>query len=157
FLQIVAFAGDIAHDFMTVGQSHLGHLTQRRVRLLGRGGVNARAHAALLRTALQRRNLVPGLLRLPPLGDQLIDGRHLALVTLTSASLARPAPCFGYPRRSFGFRPKPQRSRRSTRDDPSGWYYPPHGSNETCGLGLPIKGSGTACIRCLRTTTAQRR
>src|SRR5690242_12520289 len=35
FLQVVAFAADVRNDFVTVGQAHLGDLTQSGVRLLG--------------------------------------------------------------------------------------------------------------------------
>ena len=55
-LQVVAFAADVAGDLKAVGETYPGHLAHRRVRFLGRGGVDARAHAALLRTVLQRRN-----------------------------------------------------------------------------------------------------
>src|SRR6476646_7504813 len=34
-LEVVALAGDIADHFALVGKAHLGHLAQRRVRLLG--------------------------------------------------------------------------------------------------------------------------
>jgi hypothetical protein len=53
-LQVVAFAADVRDDFVTVGQAHLGHLAQRRVRLLRGGGVHARANAATLRAVRQR-------------------------------------------------------------------------------------------------------
>src|SRR5690348_3609348 len=52
-LQVVAFARDVAHHLVAVRQAHLGDLTQSRVRLLRRGGVDARANAALLGAALQ--------------------------------------------------------------------------------------------------------
>src|SRR6202000_769927 len=41
FLQVVTFARDVAHGFDLRGQTDLGHLTQSRVRLLRRGGVDA--------------------------------------------------------------------------------------------------------------------
>src|SRR5277367_5182629 len=41
FLQIVAFARDVSQRLKTVGQTHLGDLTQRRVRLLRRRGIDA--------------------------------------------------------------------------------------------------------------------
>src|SRR5258708_17091931 len=41
-LQIVADAGDVAGHFHPVGQANAGDLAQRRVRLLGSGGVDAR-------------------------------------------------------------------------------------------------------------------
>src|ERR1700760_778235 len=60
FLQIVAFAADVADDFEAVGQAHLGDLAKRRVRLLRGGRVDARADAAALRAVFQcgRRALV---------------------------------------------------------------------------------------------------
>src|SRR4029450_5578808 len=58
FLQVVAFARDVAHHLVAVGEGHLCGLAQRRVRLLGRGRIDTRAHAALLRAGLQRRHLV---------------------------------------------------------------------------------------------------
>ena len=75
-LQVVPLAGDVAHDLEAIGQAHLRHLAQRRVRLLRRGGVDARADAALLRAALQRRHRVPAFPGLAPLRDELVDGRH---------------------------------------------------------------------------------
>src|SRR5215217_6729091 len=54
-LQVVAFTADVRNDFETVGQTHLGDLTQRRVRLLRGRGVDAGADAALLRAVFQRR------------------------------------------------------------------------------------------------------
>src|SRR5690606_7765559 len=54
-LEVVSFTTDVADDLETVGQAYLGDLAQRRVRLLRRGRVNARAHAAPLRTVFQRR------------------------------------------------------------------------------------------------------
>src|SRR5678815_2856162 len=38
-LQVMALAADVADHFEAVGEAHLGHLAQRRVRLLGRGGI----------------------------------------------------------------------------------------------------------------------
>src|SRR6185437_15360932 len=49
FLKVVPLAGDVADHLETVGQAHLGDLAQRRVRLLGRRRVDARADAAFLR------------------------------------------------------------------------------------------------------------
>src|SRR5215831_8690120 len=49
FLQVVALASDVADDFEAVGETYLGDLAQSRVRLLGRRGIDARAHPAFLR------------------------------------------------------------------------------------------------------------
>src|SRR6266446_3513388 len=75
-LKVVAFPRDVPDDLEPVGQAHLRDLAQRRIRLLGRGGVDARAYAPLLRRLLQGRHLFAGLLRHPWLADQLVDRRH---------------------------------------------------------------------------------
>src|ERR1043165_8951102 len=77
FLQVVAFAGDVAHSFDAGGQTDLGDLTKRRVRLLRGRGVDPGADAAALRATLQGRDLVPHRLVLPGLADELVDCRHL--------------------------------------------------------------------------------
>ena len=77
FLQVVAFAGDVAHGFVAVlGQTDLGDLTQSRVRLLRGRGVDAGANAATLVRTFQSRDLVTGGLGLARLADQLVDRRH---------------------------------------------------------------------------------
>src|ERR1700686_4524614 len=50
-LEVGAFAADVADDLVAVREAHLGDLAQRRVGLLRRRGVDARAHPALLRAA----------------------------------------------------------------------------------------------------------
>src|SRR6516225_4013880 len=70
---LVAHAGDVGGDLDLAGEPDPGHLAKRRVRLLGRGGVDARAHPAALRAGLERRGLVLGYLVLPALADQLLD------------------------------------------------------------------------------------
>src|ERR1700749_3142064 len=77
-LQIVTLAGDIADDLEAVGQPHLGDLAQRRIRLLRRRRIDARADAALLRARLKMAGLLAVGLRLPRLADQLADRRHVA-------------------------------------------------------------------------------
>src|ERR1700744_5946230 len=79
FLKVMAFTRDVADHLEAVGQAHLGDLTKRRVRLLRRGRVDARAHAALLRRLLQRRHLLARLLHRARTCDQLVDRRHLGL------------------------------------------------------------------------------
>src|SRR5580658_2266816 len=76
-LQIVAFARDIADDLEAVGQPHLGDLAQRRIRLLRRRRIDARAHAALLRARLEMAGFLAVGLRLPRLADQLANRRHV--------------------------------------------------------------------------------
>src|SRR6476661_8133977 len=78
-LEVVALAGNVADHFALVGQAHLGHLAQRRVRLLRGRRIDAGADAALLRVLLHRRDLRLGLLRFATLADQLVNRRHEAL------------------------------------------------------------------------------
>src|SRR5215475_11593135 len=75
-LQVVTLAGDVTDHLKAIGQAYLGNLAQRRIRLLRRRGIDARADAALLRTRLHVACLLAvGLLR-PRLADQLLNGRH---------------------------------------------------------------------------------
>src|SRR5262249_15496019 len=72
-LKVVALARDVGGHFHAVGETDTGHLAQRRVRLLGRRGVHADAHAALLRAGLERRGSgLPLLLEAPEL-HELVD------------------------------------------------------------------------------------
>src|SRR5208337_3090320 len=75
-LQVMANTRDIRRHFDSIRQPNARYFTQRRVRLLRRLGIHARAHSALLRTRLQSRTrrLIPG-----PLAakfHQLIKRRH---------------------------------------------------------------------------------
>src|SRR5919199_1125546 len=81
-LQVVADARDVGGDLDRAGEPHARHLAQRRVRLLGRGGVHARAHAPPLGAPLQRRRLRLRRLRLAALADQLLDCGHRVPVSL---------------------------------------------------------------------------
>ena len=49
FLQVVPFARNVGGHFDAVGEANAGHLAERGVRLLRRGGVDASAYATLLR------------------------------------------------------------------------------------------------------------
>src|SRR5690349_20763304 len=95
-LKIVALARDIADDLETIGQAHLGDLAKRRIRLLRRRRVDARADAALLRRGLQGRNRVAVGRLYPTLADQLVDRRHTLkafILTVRSKTLvACPSP-----------------------------------------------------------------
>src|SRR5246127_1104553 len=71
-LQVVAHARDVGGNFDLARQPDAGDLAQRRVRLLGRGRVDARAHTTALRALLERRRLVLRHLVLPALADQLL-------------------------------------------------------------------------------------
>src|SRR5450755_342621 len=72
-LQVVPNPGDVRGDLDLAGQPDPGHLTQSRVRLLRRGRVDTRAHAAALRAPLERRRIVLRYLVLAALADQLLD------------------------------------------------------------------------------------
>src|SRR3989454_2297969 len=75
-LQVVADARDVGRDLDAVGQAHARNFAECRIRFLRGRGVDARAHAALLRRALQGgRRLLAALLRASVL-DELVDGRH---------------------------------------------------------------------------------
>src|SRR5690606_36416637 len=78
-LQVMALARDVADHFERIRKPHLGDLAQRRVRLLRRRRVDARAHAPLLRALLHRRHLAAGYRCNPRLANKLIDRRHAAL------------------------------------------------------------------------------
>src|SRR5437763_9434864 len=60
-LEVVTLAGNVGADFHPVRQPHTGDLSQRRVRLLRRRGVDACTDTALLRRAAQGRSLHPRL------------------------------------------------------------------------------------------------
>lgn len=92
FLQIVSNARNIGYDFMAVGQSNLGNLSDGRVGLLWRNSVNLCANSSLERRTFgqihrpvceQIKSLVQGLrsglglLLLPRSFYELVDcGRH---------------------------------------------------------------------------------
>src|SRR5579863_10569637 len=76
FLKVVTFARDVADDFEAIGEPHFGDLAKRRIRLLRRRRIDARAHAALLRAGLQMPRLFAIDLFVPRLADQLTDRRH---------------------------------------------------------------------------------
>src|SRR4051794_25237207 len=101
-LQVVADARDVRRHLDLAAELHTSDLAQRGVRLLGGGGVHARAHAAPLRASLQRRRLGLARLRLAALSDQLLDRGH-RVSPLPSAASCTAAPscmslCAGRPR-----------------------------------------------------------
>src|SRR3954453_3957629 len=75
-LQVVADARDVRRHLDATGEADTGDLAQRRVRLLRRRRVDARAHASTLRGTLQRRGLGLLDLVLAALADQLVDRGH---------------------------------------------------------------------------------
>src|ERR1022692_3442306 len=89
-LQVVADAGDVGRHLDVAGEPDPGDLTERRVRLLGRCRVDARADTATLRTSFQRRGGVLGYLVLAALADQLLDrGHRVSVFFSVFFSLAR--------------------------------------------------------------------
>ena len=76
-LQVMPYARNVSIDLVTVGKPHTRNLAQRRVGLLGRGGLDLGAYTTLLRRSLQSRraDLIPFLY--PRLANQLIYRRHL--------------------------------------------------------------------------------
>ena len=75
-LQVVANTRNVARTFDLIGQTDTGDLTQGGIGLFGGRGLNAQAHAALLRAALQDRSRRPVFDLFPSLADQLIDRGH---------------------------------------------------------------------------------
>src|SRR3954470_16526016 len=75
-LQVVADARDVGGHLDATGQADTSDLAQRRVRLLRRRRVDARADAATLRGTLQSRGLGLLDLVLAALADQLVDRGH---------------------------------------------------------------------------------
>src|SRR5512142_2012809 len=93
-LQVVPDAGNVGGDLDLAGEPDPRHLAQSGVRLLGRGRVDARANAAALGAALERRRGGLGYLVLAALSDQLLDSGHRVSVFLL------PAPCGARPGRA---------------------------------------------------------
>src|SRR3954464_7651563 len=75
-LQVVADARDVGGDLDAAGETDASDLAQRRVRLLRRRRVDARADSATLGLTLQRRSLGLLDLVLAALADQLVDRGH---------------------------------------------------------------------------------
>src|SRR5579872_2967497 len=80
-LQIVADAGDVGGDLDSVGQPDARDFAQRRVRLLGRSGIHAGAHAATLRASLQRRTGSLIACGATPLAHELNKSRQNSFLT----------------------------------------------------------------------------
>src|SRR4029453_5326602 len=72
-LEVVADARDVGGDLDAAGQADTAHLAKRRVGLLGRGRVDARADPPPLGRPLERRGLGLLDLALAALADQLGD------------------------------------------------------------------------------------
>ena len=76
-LQVMTFAGNVNGTFLLVGKSYPCNLTDCRVGLLGRGGRNRKAYAALLRAVVQNGRLALENLLFSAVLDKLIDCGHL--------------------------------------------------------------------------------
>src|SRR5712691_3896280 len=99
-LEVVADARDVGGDLDVAGEPDPGDLAKRGVRLLGRGGVDARADPAALRAALERRGVVLGYLVLAALPDQLLDRGHRVSVFVKSPGALRRMSSFAGPPRA---------------------------------------------------------
>src|SRR5262245_7733652 len=75
-LQVVSLAADVARDLVAVDEAHARDLAHSGVGLLRRRRVDARAHAALLGTALQRRYGAFLAFARARLAHELIHSRH---------------------------------------------------------------------------------
>src|ERR1035438_7733078 len=84
-LQVVADARDVRGDFDLTRQPHPGYLAQRRVGLLRRGRIDARANAPSLGASLQGRGSGFSHLVLAALADQLLDRGHRVSVFVLRA------------------------------------------------------------------------
>src|SRR5262249_36026713 len=76
FLQVVAFARNVADRLVLRRETDLGDFPESRVRLLRRRRVDAGADAAALRARLGGPNLVPLRFVMPRLADELLNRRH---------------------------------------------------------------------------------
>src|ERR1700760_983181 len=93
-LQVVPDAGDVGGDLDLAGQPDTGHLAQSRVRLLGCGRVNTRAHTAALGASLECRRLGLGRLLLAALPDKLLDrGHRVSVFPVSLSSVTRRSAC----------------------------------------------------------------
>src|SRR5262245_15954154 len=88
-LEVVPDTRDVRGDLDLASQLHASDLAQCRVRLLRRGRVNARTHAAALGAALERGRLRLAALGLAALADQLLNCGHWASVSLSAADPLR--------------------------------------------------------------------
>src|SRR5215210_3195563 len=91
-LQVVTDTGDVGGDLDLAREADARDLAESRVRLLRGGRVDAGAHTAALRGALERGGLGLGHLGRPALAAQLLDRRHYVSVSVRWFS-DRPEPC----------------------------------------------------------------
>ena len=86
-LEVVALAGDVGRDLDAVDEAHTGDLAEGGVRLLGGGGEDAGAHAALLGVVLQGCVLGLRLDGHAPVANELVDSRQSSLLLYLSTCL----------------------------------------------------------------------
>jgi hypothetical protein len=91
-LEVMTNAGNVRGAFNPIGKAHAGNLAESGVRLFGRSGEHAGANAPLLRTSVEGGTLCLVGKRLPPVADQLIDGRHIVLLNICGQELFRRRP-----------------------------------------------------------------
>ena len=80
-LQVVADTGNVGRSLQTVGKSHSGDFTERRVRLFGVGGGNLGANASFLGRRQIGCDIVKSV-------EALLKHRCFGLVGLISATLS---------------------------------------------------------------------
>src|SRR3954468_15184652 len=127
-LQVVALARDVGRDFDRAGDPHTCDLAQRRVRLLGRGRVDAGADAAALRGSLLLLVALAGL-----------ETRRGHLARLGLATLADELARCGHAARGGSKRSGAVPPRRRT---------PPRAAAPARASFAPAAATPTACRRC---------
>src|SRR5436305_8836890 len=91
FLEVVLFAGDVGGDFLAVGESDAGDLSQGGVGLLRGHCLDLKAHAALLRAGDKVFDLVDLRQGSARLLDELINRRHLVPFPTLSVKTVSPS------------------------------------------------------------------
>ena len=103
-LQVVADAGNVARDLDLVGEADTGDLTKGGVRLLGGGGVNAGADAALLGAVLKSGALRSLLQFSAAFAHQLGNRRHACDPIMNNAGHSSGVPALaGLPKKTAAF------------------------------------------------------
>src|SRR5919202_6201898 len=117
-LEVVPLTRDVDRDLHAVGQPHARDLAQRRVRLLRRRRVHARAHAASLWSGdallaplarLQARGRELLLRSLAALADKLGGRRHTARHASSGVLARQGRLCHDFAAPARGFAPPPRR------------------------------------------------
>jgi len=79
-LEVVAFSANVGDDFITIGETNFGNLTESGVRLLGCASVNLETNAATLRAVVQSRRFRLRDCFLTTFADELVNCGHNAIV-----------------------------------------------------------------------------